>query len=327
MEGKTIFITGGAGFIGSTLIGRLVETNRIIAYDNLARNSLSGRPYASHPNLELIEGDVLDSEHLQRSMEGANVLVHCAAIAGIDTVIQSPVTTMRVNMVGSANVLEAASRLPNLDRVVCFSTSEVFGTRAFRSTEADQTIMGNVGEARWTYAVSKLAEEHLAIAYHQERGLPATVVRPFNVYGGGQIGEGAIRIFIERALAGEPIQIHGDGTQIRAWCYVDDMVEGTLLAMEDPRAVGESFNIGNARAVTTIYGLANTVVRVLGSKSPIEFVRRDYVDVELRIPAVEKASNLLGFEAKVDLEEGIRRTAEYYEQGLAGSVRALAGSR
>ena len=219
-----------------------------------------------------------------------------------------------MNMLGSANVLEAASQLSRCDRVVCFSTSEVFGRQAFRSAETDSTVMGEVGEARWTYAVSKLAEEHLAIAYYQEQWLPTTVVRPFNVYGAGQVGEGALRTFIQRAVRDEPIDIHGDGTQIRAWCYVDDMVDGVLLAMMHPKAIGESFNIGNQKAVVTIYGLANTVVRVLNSKSPIRFTRKDYVDVELRIPMVKKAYDLLGFEAKIDLEEGIRRSADYYRQ-------------
>lgn len=312
IENKTLFITGGAGFIGSTLVGRLIENNKIVVYDNLARNALESQPFRDHPNLTVIQGDILDLESLKRAMRGADLVVHCAAIAGIDTVIRSPVTTMRVNMVGSANVLEAAAELPRCDRVVCFSTSEVFGQRAFRSSELDATVVGNVGEARWTYAVSKLAEEHLAIAYFQEKGLPTSVVRPFNVYGGAQVGEGAIRIFIERAMADQTIQIHGDGTQIRAWCYVDDMVEGVMLALTHPKAVGESFNIGNQRAVTTIYGLASTVIRVLESKSQIEFVRRDYVDVELRVPAVDKARDLLGFEAKVDLDEGIRRTADFH---------------
>jgi UDP-glucose 4-epimerase len=247
-------------------------------------------------------------------MKGADIVVHCAAIAGIDTVIKSPVTTMRVNMVGSANVLEAASRLPRVDRVVCFSTSEVFGQHAFCSSETDNTVTGKVGEARWTYAVSKLAEEHLAIAYHQEKWLPTVVVRPFNVYGPGQVGEGALKTFIQRGIKNETIEIHGDGTQIRAWCYVDDMVDGLLLAMAHPRAVGESINIGNQKAVVTIYGLANTVVRVLGSASPILFTRKDYADVELRIPSVRKAHDLIGFEAKIDLEEGIKRTAAFYRE-------------
>lgn len=317
VEGKKIFITGGAGFIGSTLIGRLVENNTVVAFDNLSRDSLSQKEYRNHPNLTLIEGDILDAEHLARSMDGADIVVHCAAVAGIDTVIKKPVDTMRVNMIGSANVLEAASKLSRCDRVVCFSTSEVFGQHAFRSTETDKTVVGQVGEARWTYAVSKLAEEHLAIAYYHQEGLPTSVVRPFNVYGGGQIGEGAIRIFIERAMSDRTIEIHGDGTQIRAWCYVDDMVDGVLLAMTHPKAVGESFNIGNQRAVTTIYGLASAVVRVLDSQSTIKFARRDYVDVELRIPAVEKAKELLGFEAKVDLDEGIQLTADSYKKQLA----------
>lgn len=314
---KTIFITGGSGFIGSTLAGRLVEHNRIVLYDNLARNSLKDRPFKDHPNLRLVQGDVLDLEHLVQAMQGADIVVHCAAIAGIDTVIKSPVTTMRVNMIGSGNVLEAAVRLPHCDRIVCFSTSEVFGSMAFRSNESDKTVMGSVGEARWTYAVSKLAEEHLAIAYHKEHGLPTTVVRPFNIYGPGQVGEGALRTFVIRALKNETIEIHGDGTQIRAWCYVDDMIDGVLSAMTHPNAVGDSFNIGNQKAVVTIYGLANTVVRVLGSQSPIIFTRKDYADVELRIPSVSKARELLGFEAKVDLEDGIRRTAEYYRSQMA----------
>lgn len=323
IKGRRIFITGGAGFIGSTLAGRLLDDNEVVIYDSYARDSLSDKPFATHPNLTLVKGDVLDFESIRTAMKGSNLVVHCAAIAGIDTVVKNPVHTMRVNMVGSANVLAAAAELSDCDRVVCFSTSEVFGSQAFRSSETDQTVMGAVGEARWTYAVSKLAEEHLAISYHKEMGLPTTVVRPFNVYGPGQVGEGALRTFVQRAVRDLPIEIHGDGTQIRAWCYVDDMVEGVMLALEHPKAVGESFNIGNHRAVTTIYGLASAVVRVLGSKSPISFVRRDYADVELRIPAVGKARDLIGFEAKVDLDEGIERTGAFY-RAVAEAETSLA---
>jgi len=314
IAGKKIFVTGGGGFIGSSLIEPLIERNEIVVYDNFSRDSLQHRSYRGHSNLTVIEGDVLDFEAVRGAIRGAALVVHCAAIAGIDTVIEKPVATMRVNMIGSANVLQAASELPGCERVVCFSTSEIFGQRAFRSDETDPAVLGQVGEARWTYAVSKLAEEHLAIAYHREQRLPTTVVRPFNIYGPGQIGEGALRTFIRRAIRNETIEIHGDGTQIRAWCYVDDMVEGTLIALEHPAAVGEAFNIGNQRAVVTIYGLASAVVRVLESKSDIVFTRKDYADVELRIPSVDKARRLIGFEAKVDLEDGIRRTAEYYRE-------------
>ncbi len=118
-----------------------------------------------------------------------------------------------------------------------------------------------------------------------------------------------------------PIEIHGDGTQIRAWCYVDDMVRGVLIALTHPKAVGESFNIGNQRAVTTIYGLASTVVRITGSTSTVSFVRKDYVDVELRVPSVSKARDLIGFEALVDLDEGIAATAAYRSLTI-GAVRS-----
>ena len=317
IENKTIFITGGAGFIGSTLAGKLLaQNNQVIIYDNLFRNSLKYQNYKDHPSLKVIEGDILDMKSLEKSIQGANIVIHCAAIAGIDTVIKSPTRTMRVNMIGSANLLEAASNLSHCERVICFSTSEVFGQTAFRSSEMDKAVIGKIGEARWTYAVSKLAEEQYAYAYYKEFGMPITVLRPFNVYGPGQVGEGALHTFIVKALKGEPLEIHGDGTQIRAWCFIDDMIDGVILAMIHPNAIGESFNIGNQQAIITIYGLANTVIRVLNSPSKIKFTYKDYADVELRIPSVRKAKELLGFEAKVDLEEGILRTADYYRRLL-----------
>ena len=312
IEGETVLITGGAGFIGSTLARTLVGRNRVIIYDNFARDALSGTDLADEKNLDVVKASVLDPEALKEAMRGVSYLVHCAGITGIDTVMKRPVDTMRVNMVGSACVLEAAAVQDGIKRVTCFSTSEVFGQVAFRSEETTPTVLGAVGEGRWTYAVSKLAEEHLAYAYFKERGLPTVSLRPFNVYGPGQVGEGALRIFVERALAGEDIVIHGDGTQIRAWCYVEDMLEGILRSLLLPQAVGESFNIGNPRTIITIYGLANTVVRVLDSQSTIRFQPKVSADIELRIPHVEKAREVLEFEAKIDLEEGIERTAAFY---------------
>ncbi len=319
IKNRRIFITGGAGFIGSTLVARLADHNEIVVFDNMARDAISSTSFASHPNVRIVVGSVLDLQGLAKAMRGANIVVHCAGIAGIDTVIKRPVMTMHVNMIGSANVLAAAEELDACERVVCFSTSEVFGQQAMSSSETDRAVVGAVGEARWTYAVSKLAEEHLAIAHHKQNGLPTVVVRPFNIFGPGQVGEGALRTFIKRAICDLPIEIHGDGTQIRAWCYVDDMVDGVIVAMYHEKAVGESFNIGNIRSVLTIYGLANTVIRVLNSKSRIEFVRRDYADVELRIPSVIKARELLGFEAKVGLEDGILLTAEFYRRQMEGA--------
>ncbi len=314
IKGKKIIITGGAGFIGSTLVEELIENNQIIIYDDFRRDALTTKGLTSHPNIQIYKGDILDLSSLKEAMQGGQLVIHCAAIAGIDTVAKKPTETMRVNMIGTANVLEVAKDLPGLERLVDFSTSEVFGQSAFRAEESHDTNVGAVGEARWTYAISKLAGEHLTKAYHQEFDLPTVTVRPFNIYGPGQIGEGAMRIFIERALRNEDIQIHGDGNQIRAWCYVDDFINGLLQAMTQPRAIGESFNIGNARAVVTIYGLAQTVVRVLESGSTISFMDKNYADVELRVPSVTKAKELIDFQAKVDLEEGIRRTAAWYQE-------------
>jgi UDP-glucose 4-epimerase len=239
----------------------------------------------------------------------------------VDTVLASPVRVMRVNVIGTFNVLEAAvATLDTMERVVDFSTSEVFGQQAFNVHEAHVTTIGSVGEARWTYAVSKLAGEHMAHAYHAELGLPTVSVRPFNVYGPGQIGGGAIRQFIEDALSGRDLTIHGDGSQIRAWCYVDDMVEGALLALEHPDAVGESFNIGNARSTVTIHDLAQRVKRLSGCPGEIVFRPLHYTDVELRIPNVEKAKRVLGFEASVELDDGLARTIAWYRERLGAAT-------
>ncbi|RPH39604.1 MAG: NAD-dependent epimerase/dehydratase family protein [Planctomycetota bacterium] len=313
LRGKKVFITGGAGFIANTVISRIVEDNRIVVYDNFHRDTLTGSPYAGHSHIKVIRGDVLDFDHLLKSMKGADIVIHAAAIAGIDTVVKSPVRTMRVNMIGTANVLEAAKQHGVRDRVVDFSTSEVFGSMAFKPTESSDTVSGSAGEARWVYAVSKLAGEHLATAYHREYGLPVVSVRHFNIYGPGQTGEGAIQIFIKRALANEDIYIYGDGSQIRAWCYVDDFVDCLMRCIQLPKAIGESFNVGNARAVVTINGLAQTVCRVLQSRSRVLFRPALSADVEIRVPSVEKARRVLKFEAKVDLEEGIRRTADWLQ--------------
>ena len=311
IENKTMFITGGAGFIANTLIKHYVEKNKIVVYDNFHRDTLTGSGMDTHTNVTIVKGDVLDFDLLCSSMKGADIVVHAAGIAGIDTVIKNPVKTMQVNMIGTANALEAA-RINNIkDRFIDFSTSEVFGSMAFRSSEDDATVAGSAGEARWTYAVSKLAGEHLAHAYYKQYGLPVVTVRPFNVYGPGQTGEGAIQIFIKRALDNEEIKIDGDGNQIRAWCYVDDFVDCLIRCIENPKAIGESFNLGNARAVITILGLAQTVCRVLKSDSKITFSPPLSADIAMRIPNVGKTFNVLGFKAKVDLEEGILKTAEW----------------
>jgi nucleoside-diphosphate-sugar epimerase len=315
LAGKRIVITGGAGFIGTTLARRLVDDNEIVAVDNLHRDALAGTALADHPNFRFEKADVLDAAELARLASGCTHLVHAAAIAGVDTVLESPVRTMRVNVIGTYNALEAAlATSDTVERVIEFSTSEVFGQHAFNVSEGHVTTIGSVGEARWTYAVSKLAGEHMAHAYHDELGLPTVSVRPFNVYGPGQIGGGAIRAFIEAALGGRDLVIHGDGSQIRAWTYVDDMVAGLLLALEHPAAVGESFNIGNPRSAVTIFDLATRIKRLTRCAGEIVFQPLHYVDVELRIPNAEKARTLLGFEARVELDDGLARTIDWYRE-------------
>ena len=321
IQGKKILLTGGAGFIGTTLAGRLVDQNDIVILDNYHRNALRHTRLSDHPNVKVIRGDVTDPEAAHAAVEGCDIIVHLAAIAGVDTVLRMPVDTMKVAILGTYNMLEAARQQPRLERFVDFSTSEVFGAYAYNVREADLTSLGAVGEARWTYAVSKLATEHLAHNYHKQFRIPAVSVRPFNIYGPGQIGEGAIHRFIVQALRGEDITIHNDGSQIRAWCYVDDMAAGLLACLERDEAVGQAFNIGNPRSVVTIYNLAMQIVRLSGSRSKISFVPWDQTDVELRIPNIEKARRLLGYEPQVDLEDGLQRTIQWYRTKAADKAK------
>jgi len=314
ISGSRILLTGGGGFIGTSLARRLLESNDVVVFDNGHRDAMKGSRLLGHPRLRVIQGDVLDAAALREAMKGCRMVVHLAAIAGVDTVLKMPVTTMKVSLIGTYNALEAAVAETGVLRFVDFSTSEVFGAYAYKVTEGDVTTLGAVGEARWTYAVSKLATEHLAHNYHVQYGLPAVSIRPFNIYGPGQVGEGAIHRFIVRALRGEDLELHNDGSQIRAWCYIDDIVEAVMLVLEKPEAVGHAFNIGNTRSVCTIYDLARHVVRIAGSPSKLRFVEWNHPDVELRIPNIDKARQRLGYEPRVDLEEGLERTIAWYRE-------------
>ncbi|MBU0551565.1 NAD-dependent epimerase/dehydratase family protein [Myxococcota bacterium] len=316
IQGANILITGGAGFIGTSLTQRLCSQNQVILFDNLHRDAFSNTALAQHPNVRLIQGDVLDLEGLRRAAEGTDMIIHLASIAGVDTVLKNPTLTMRVSLQGTLNALEIAHQSGACRRFVDFSTSEVFGQYAYKVREGDATQLGAVGEARWTYAVSKLATEHLALSYFKQFDLPALSVRPFNIYGPNQVGSGAVHHFVTRALRGDPLVIHGDGSQIRAWCYIDDIIDGVLSALERDEACGHAFNIGNPRSTVTIYHLAREIVQLASSKSQIIFQEMNYTDVELRIPNIDKARELLGFEPKVNLEEGLLRTIDWYRQQM-----------
>ena len=315
----TILITGGAGFIGTSVCARLADTHKIRVLDVFRRDALTAAGLHTHPNIEVIRGDVCDAPLVKDAMDGCDYVLHMASIAGVDTVIKNPVPTMEIALEGTMNVLRAAKGRTGLKRLIDFSTSEVFGTYAFRAREQDVTSLGAVGEARWTYAVSKLATEHLCHNYYKQFDVPCCAIRPFNIYGPGQVGEGAIHAFVVRALKGEAISIHNQGDQIRAWCYIDDIVDGIELALSKEAAVGESFNIGNPRSTVTIYHLARMVVNLAKSDSDLNFVEWDFPDVALRVPDIKKAEGLLGFSPKVDLEAGLLKTIEWYRSQMQAS--------
>jgi UDP-glucuronate decarboxylase len=318
LKNKKILLTGGAGFIGSTLAQNLHNHNEILIYDNFCRNALRYKKLNSK-NVKVVEGDVRDFDLLKKTCENfkPQIVVHLAAIAGVDSVILDPVRTMDVNITGTFNLLKSLEKYSGkLERVLDFSTSEVLGTYAYKSTEKSNTNLAPVGEARWTYSISKLAGEHLLNAYHKQFGFPSVTIRPFNIYGPGQVGEGAIQIFIKNVVRNKTIEIHGDGDQIRSWCYVDDMVDGIMLCLANKKAVGEVFNIGNPKGTITISSLAEKIVNICNSKVKIKYVPKNYVDVELRIPSIEKAEILLGYKPKIDLNEGILRTYNWFKKEL-----------
>ena len=316
ITGKNILITGGAGFIGSAVARRLCEHNRIVLFDNLHRDALASSELLDHPNISLIRGDVLDETAVKAAVQPCDMVIHMASIAGVDTVMKNPTLTMRVSLQGTFNVLLAAHETGRCERFIDFSTSEVFGKYAYRVAEGDATSLGAVGEARWTYAVSKLATEHLALSYFKQYHFPAVSIRPFNIYGPGQVGEGAVHHFIARAIRNEPLIVHGDGAQIRSWCFVDDIVDGVVATLTEERALGQAFNIGNPRSTLTIYHLAKLIVDLAGSSSEVRLEPIDRVDVQLRVPNIDKAIERLNFQPKVNLEEGLSRTIEWYRRQL-----------
>ena len=315
---KRVLVTGHTGFKGSWLCKWLNHLGAEVFGYSLNPSTEPNHFDLSNPKVNSHINNIQDLNSVKDfiSKSEPEIIFHLAAQPLVIESYKEPLETFTTNVIGTANVLEAAKENNVTDRLIDFSTSEVFGSMAFKSSETDSTVAGSAGEARWTYAVSKLAGEHLAHAYYKQFNLPCVTVRPFNVYGPGQTGEGAIQIFIKKALKNETISIDGDGNQIRAWCYVDDFVDCIMECIENPVAIGESFNIGNARAVITILGLANTVCRVLNSSSKIIHEPPLSADIAIRIPSVEKIEQKLGIKAKVDLEEGIQKTADWMKNNL-----------
>jgi nucleoside-diphosphate-sugar epimerase len=313
-------ITGGAGFIGSHIAERLAGRAELVLFDNLRRNSLASTDLATLPNVELVEGDIRDRQAVLDVVKGADAVFHLAAIAGVSSYYNEPETTLRVNIEGTANVVDAvvASGVGNL---LYLSTSEVHGPEAHDVDEEAPCAIGPSSDRRWVYATSKLAGEHLVLRGGETHGFAATVLRPFNVYGPRQTGEGAIRNFCLAATSGEDLVVYGDGSAVRAWCYVDDFVDAVLLALGNPAAAGQVFNIGNPGASVDTNGLA----RLVASLAPGVGVRSESVsraEVAYRTPVIDKARELLGFEPTIRLPEGLERTLDWTRSSVLQEAAA-----
>jgi UDP-glucose 4-epimerase len=326
-RGQRILITGGTGFIGTALTERLCAENEVVILDRkLDGSSWTMSGHNGHPNVRIVLGDILDAGTVARALEGVDSVIHLAAIVGVNAVRARPRATIETNFLGTLTLLRAVEQLPVLPRLVYFSTSEVFGINSFRVQECMSTSIGPVQETRWSYSISKLVGEHLLQCYYREAGVPTVTIRPFNVFGPGRVGDHALLRFVLSALIHEDIIVHGTGDQVRSWCYIDDFVNGVLAALVRPEAVGEDFNLGNPRNTLTIYELAKRVVNIIGSSSKIQFVQTNYADIDIRVPHMEKARRLLGFEPNVDIDEGIQRTVPWCAQHFHELTALLAAA-
>lgn len=315
LKGADILITGGAGFLSSNVIEAVIDGCRVTVLDTFERDCIANLPPETrfHPNLTVINGSVTDASLVESLIPQATHVLHMAAIAGVSTVVRRPAHTFETNLFGTHTVLEAIRRKGHhVKRFIDFSTSEVYGPHVYRAKEDGQTTQGSLYHPRWYYAVSKLASEFLTHAYHTEYGLPTVGIRPFNIYGKYQLGEGCVRNYVEAALRGEPLTVHWDGAQIRSWCYVDDMTRAILAALTEPQAIGEHFNVGNPRATASTLGLAEMVLRLSGSESCIEFKDILYPDVEVRVPDTTALAYRLNVRAEVGLEDGLQRTIDWW---------------
>jgi UDP-glucose 4-epimerase len=312
---RKLLITGGAGFVGTHLAERFSDKTEVVLFDNFRRNSLTLVPsLETQSNIKVVSGDVLDPASVSAALDGVDTVIHLAAIAGVSSYYQEPLQTLRVNILGTANVLEQAARR-GICSFIYFSTSEIYGPSALWVDEESFHAIGPVSDRRWVYATSKLAGENLSLRYAEAHGFACTTVRPFNIYGPRQVGEGAISNFCRAVVNGQPMTIYGDGSAIRAWCYISDLVDAVESILRTPAAAGLAFNIGNPAEVETTVGLARRIARLVpGATMQFQDVSRS--EVRARVPSIEKARKLLGFTPKVDLEEGLNRTLSWFrEQG------------
>ncbi len=314
---ESVLVTGGAGFIGSHLVERLLAAgHRVIVIDDFSTGSPENlRGAEGNPRLRVIEAKVSRFPHLSAVVEEADAVFHLAAAVGVDLVVKSPIQTIRTNLGETEAVLEAASQRGR--PVLVTSTSEVYGKSAKDDfDEEDDLLIGPPHLQRWSYACSKLMDEFLALAYAAERGLPVIVVRVFNTVGPRQTGRYGMVLprFIAAAQSGSPLRVFGDGQQTRCFAHVADTVEALWRLMACPAARGQVFNVGSTEEIT-IRGLADRVVRLLKSPSPVELVSYaeayapGFEDMRRRRPSVAKLHRFTGFQPMTTLDEIILRTA------------------
>ena len=314
---KQVVVTGGAGFIGSHLVERLLaDGQRVVVIDDFSTGRRANlRAVARHTGLRVVEARVSACGELDKVVQGASAIYHLAAAVGVELVVKSPIRTIQTNLDETAAILTIASR--HGTPVLVASTSEVYGkSQQTEFREDDDLLIGPPNLGRWSYACSKLMDEFLALAHARERGLPVVIARIFNTVGPRQTGRYGMVLprFIGAALAGRPLRVFGDGRQTRCFGYVQDTVEALVRLLNCPRARGEVFNVGGSEEVT-IRHLAERVIRLLGSTSPLEFVSYaeayapGFEDMRRRRPSVEKLERFTGFRPATPLALIIERTA------------------
>ena len=316
------FITGGAGFIGSHLAEALLAAgHQVTVLDNLSTGAMENIEHLKgHPAFKYVIDSVTNEPVLAELIDGADVVFHLAAAVGVKLIVEAPVHTIETNVHGTEVVLKHANKKKKL--VVIASTSEVYGKSndvPFR--EDSDLVMGPTPKHRWAYACSKAIDEFLALAYWKERKLPVIIVRFFNTVGPRQTGQYGLVIpnFVRQALAGEPITVFGDGTQSRSFTHVADVVDALLKLVAKPAAIGQVINLGNTEEVT-IRALAERVRDLAGSSSPIKIVPYEeayesgFEDMPRRVPNLEKARSLIGYQPRYTLDDVLVQVIEYFRR-------------
>jgi UDP-glucose 4-epimerase len=312
-------ITGGAGFVGSHLADRLLQQgHEVLILDNLSTGSIDNISHLKgKPGFSYVIDTVTNQPLLAEMIDSSDVVFHLAAAVGVKLIVEQPVHTIETNVHGTEVVLKHANKKKKL--VFIASTSEVYGKSTdvpFR--EGQDLVLGATAKHRWAYACSKMIDEFLALAYWKERKLPVVIVRLFNTVGPRQTGQYGMVLptFVRQALAGHPITVFGDGTQSRSFTYVGDVVEAFIKLAQEPRAIGEVFNIGNVGEVS-IQELAEKVKTMAKSNSPIQLIPYDeayeagFEDMPRRVPDISKIRALIGYEPKMDLDQIIATVIEH----------------